>query len=135
MDVEVAARRWTDTWSRSWPIRDIEAIVSLYADDTVYRALAFREPDLGSEGVRDYLTREFGVEEDIECRFGEPLASGNQAAVEWWATWREHGQQLTYAGMTLLRFNEEGEVADHRDYTSYVEGRQPEPYAGWLDQG
>jgi hypothetical protein len=72
----------------------------------------------------------FGVEEQIECWFGEPIAAGDRAAVEWWATWMEDGQRLTLAGTTVLRFNSEGRVVDHRDYWNQVERREP-PFSGW----
>ncbi|HKG09637.1 MAG TPA: nuclear transport factor 2 family protein [Gaiellaceae bacterium] len=131
MDTEAAARRWRDTWQRAWPERDADAIVALYADSVPYRALAFREPDRGLAGVRGYLEREFGVEEDVECRFGEPVVSGDRAAVEWWASWVEDGTPLTLAGSTFLRFGADGRVIDHRDYWNQVERREP-PYDGWL---
>jgi hypothetical protein len=130
MDVEAAARHWAETWSRAWPERDVEAIVSMYADPVPYRALAFREPDMGLTAVRRYLEENFGIEEDIECWFGEPIAAGNRAAVEWWATWRERGQRLTLAGATVLLFDDDGKVVDHRDYWNQVERREP-PYPGW----
>jgi ketosteroid isomerase-like protein len=130
LDAEAAARRWRDTWKRAWPAKDVEAIVALYADEVPYRALAFREPDRGVAGVRRYLEREFGVEEEIECRFGEPVVGGDRAAVEWWASWVEEGKELTLAGGTFLHFNEEGFVVDHRDYWNEVPRREP-PFEGW----
>jgi hypothetical protein len=130
MDVEAAARRWVETWPRAWRERDVEAIVSLYADDAVYRALVFRAPDLGRPGVRRYLEENFGVEEEIECWFGEPVVGGDRAAVEWWATWIENSERLTLAGATLLRFGADGLVVDHRDYWNQVERRE-EPFGEW----
>jgi hypothetical protein len=130
MDVEVAARRWAEVWSSAWPARDTEAIAALYADDAVYRALAFREPDLSLAGVRRYLAENFAAESELECWFGEPVAAGNRAAVEWWGTWVERGERLTLAGATLLRFGVDGKVVDQRDYWNEVERREP-PYAGW----
>jgi hypothetical protein len=130
VDVEAAARRWAETWERAWRDRDVDAIASLYADDAVYRALAFREPDRGIAGVRRYLEENFGVEREIECWFGEPIAAGNRAAVEWWGTWIENGQRLTLAGTTVLRFDPNGQVVDHRDYWNQVERREP-PFEGW----
>jgi len=130
MDAETAARRWADTWSRAWPQRDVEAIAALYADTAAYRAPAFREPDLGLAGVRRYLNEQFTAEENIECRFGQPIVSGNQAAVEWWGSWTEQGQELSYAGVTVLHFDGQGQVVEHRDYYNYIERREP-PYAGW----
>ena len=130
MDAEAAARRWRDTWERAWPAKDVDAIVSLYADSVPYRALAFREADMGPAGVRRYLQREFGVEDEIECRFGEPVAGRSRAAVEWWASWVEDGQELTLAGATFLRFDSDGLVVDHRDYWNEVPRREP-PFSGW----
>jgi hypothetical protein len=130
MEAESAARTWAETWNRCWPAGDIEAIAGLYAEDALYRALVFREPDRGVAGVRRYLAENFAVEEDVECWFGEPVATGDRAAVEWWATWVENGQRLTLAGATILRFDDEGHVVDHRDYWNQVERREP-PFDGW----
>jgi SnoaL-like domain len=69
---------------------------------------------VGLAGVRRYLSQEFPVEQNIQCWFGEPIASSDRAAVEWWASWTEHGQELTYAGVTVLRFDEQGKVVEHR---------------------
>jgi len=130
VDATGAARRWAETWARAWPRRDAEAIVALYGDGATYRALAFREPDLGLEGVRRYLAENFRAETEVECRFGEPVASGERAAVEWWASWVEEGRTLTLAGTTILRFDADGKVVDHRDYWNETDGRLP-PYAAW----
>ncbi len=99
MDAETAARRWADTWSRAWPQRDAEAIAALYADTAAYRSPAFRQPYSGLAGVRRYLGENLPAEENIECWFGEPIASGDRAAVEWWGSWREQRQELTFAGV------------------------------------
>ena len=130
MDAEAAAHRWADTWSGAWPQRDAEAITALYADEAVYRSPAFRQPYSGLAGVRRYLGENFGAEENIECWFGEPIVSGDRAAVEWWGSWREQGQELTFAGVSVLRFDDQGKVVDHRDYDNHVERRQA-PYEGW----
>jgi hypothetical protein len=130
MDAETAARRWADTWSRAWPRRDAEAIVALYGDTVVYRSPAFRQPDLGLAGVRRYLSEQLPAEENIECRFGQPIVSGGRAAVEWWAGWTEQGQELTSAGVTVLRFDDQGQVVEHRDYDNHIERREP-PSSGW----
>ena len=104
--------------------------MELYDGTVEYRALVFREPELGRGGVRRYLEENFGVEEQIECRFGDPVVAGDRAAVEWWASWIENGEPLTLAGATFLRFDEDGLVVDHRDYWNEVKRREP-PFAGW----
>jgi len=130
MDVPSAASRWKETWERAWPDRDVDSIASLYAEEAEYRALAFREPDRGLAGVRRYLEENFAVEEEIQCWFGDPIVAGDRAAVEWWGSWIEQGRPLTLAGTTVLRFDEDGQVVDHRDYWNEVERREP-PHDGW----
>jgi hypothetical protein len=130
MDVEAAARRWADVWSLAWPAKEVEAIAALYSPEALYRALAFREPDRGLDGVRRYLRENFAVEDGIECRFGAPIVQGDRAAVEWWASWLENEQELTLAGATVLRFDADGRIVDHRDYWNDVDRREP-PYEGW----
>ena len=130
MDVMEAARRWATVWERAWPAKDVEAIVALYADEVHYRALVLREPEVGIAGVRAYLQRTFGEEDDVECRFGQPVAGGDRAAVEWWSRWTEAGADLTMAGVTILRFDADGMVVDHRDYWNQSDRREP-PFDGW----
>jgi ketosteroid isomerase-like protein len=130
VNTDDAARRWAAVWSQAWPARDVEAIVALYADEVQYRALAFREPDRGTAGVRAYLQQNFAVEQDVECRFGVPVAAAECAAVEWWASWEEDGQPVTMAGVSLVHFDENSLVADQRDYWNQEHCRES-PYPGW----
>ena len=126
MDALAAARRWAKTWERAWPRQDSEAIEALYADGAAYRSLAFGPPTT----VDRYLPAVFAKETEVECRFGEPVASGDRAAVEWWASWLEAGKPVTLAGVTMLRFDGEALVLDHRDYWNEVDRRE-RPYGGW----
>ena len=45
----------------------------------------------------------------IECWFGQPIVWGDRAAVEWWGSWTEQDQELTFAGVTVLRFDDKGQ--------------------------
>jgi hypothetical protein len=126
LNAEAAARRWAETWAVAWPRLEPGAIAALYADAHSYRALAFREPTT----VGPYLAENFAVESEVECWFGEPIASGGRAAIEWWGTWVETGTRLTLAGTTVLGFDGDGLVVDHRDYWNEVERRE-EPCGGW----
>jgi len=73
--------------------------------------------------------RAFGEEDLVQAWFGEPVVSGDRAAVEYWAILRGD-DELTIAGAAFLRFAPDGRVADHRDYWDERAGAQ-EPPAGW----
>jgi len=75
VDAAAAARRWADTWERAWPAADVAAIACLYAADAVFFTHPFRERQTPTE----YVEWAFGDQAAAECRFGQPLASGDRA--------------------------------------------------------
>jgi hypothetical protein len=101
-----------------------------FPDGRTHVVPLLEEPKRGAELRALGVRQQFAAEQNIECWFGRPIATGEWAAVEWWAAWTEGGRELTYAGMTLLRFDDEGQVVEHRDYDNHVERREP-PYGGW----
>ncbi len=125
MDVEGAARAWVEGWTRGWEDGDADLIGALYAEGAVYRSHPFREPE---RSARDYALRAFADEELVECRFGEPVADGDRAAVEYWAVLDAGGDEETLAGVSLLRFGPDGRVVEQRDYWSMQPGRTSPPF-------
>jgi len=90
VDVEAAARAWAEAWERGWAERDADAIGALYAPDAVYRSHPFREPE---RSAHDYAVRAFSDEEVADIRFGEPVVTGDRAAVEYWAVLAADGAE------------------------------------------
>ena len=130
MDTLALARRWRDAWAEAWPRRDVDAIAVLYRSGAAYRSHPLRD----ASTPRAYLERVFAEEEAIDCRFGDPLVAGDRAAVEWWASYREAGEDVTLAGTTVLRFGPDGLVSEHVDYWVEGSGRTP-PFPGWDGSG
>jgi ketosteroid isomerase-like protein len=128
-DVAAAARRWADVWARAWREHDVDAIATLYADEAVHRSAPFRDAGRGPEGVREYVEWAFADEERAETWFGEPVVTGDRAAVEWWAVSeaKEPGPIVTLAGASLIRFGADGLVREQYDYWNEQEGRREPP--------
>ena len=117
------------TWTSAWPRKaTLESIAALYADSVL------RLPRPGvprcADRAPDYLRRVFAEESDITCRFGEPVVSASPGRQSSGGELGRGRQTVTLAGVTMLRFDDEGKVVDHRDYWNQDEGRI-EPYAGW----
>ena len=120
----MAARRWVDVWSRAWPDADAAAIDSLYAQDAVFYSHPLRPPQC----PREYAEWVFGEQLHAECRFGEPIVSGDRAAVDWWGVITAHdGTVETVAGTSLLRFGLDGLVLEQRDAWGGEPGRRELP--------
>ena len=93
--------------------------------------IPFRDPLHGVAGVIEYTRWAFSSEQDVEFWFGEPLADGNRATVEYWAViLQQDGAISTLAGTVWLRFDDDGRVSEHRDYWTLEDGRRP-PYESW----
>jgi hypothetical protein len=123
-DTADAARRWVDVWSRAWPAADAEAIDVLYAREAVFYSHPFRD----RQGPKEYVEWAFADQKEAECRFGEPLVSGDRAAVDWWAVIVAPDDTVeSLAGTSLLRFDADGLVIEQRDAWASEPGRRVLP--------
>jgi ketosteroid isomerase-like protein len=119
-----AARHWAEVWTRAWPAADVEAIAALYAPEAVFYSHPFRDRQTPTE----YVEWAFADQPGAECRFGEPVAQGDRAAVDWWGViTAPDGSVQTVAGASLLRFDPEGRVVEQRDAWSEEAGRHELP--------
>jgi hypothetical protein len=127
VDTEAAARAWTDAWDRAWRAKDAAPLAAVYADDVVFRSHPFREPQSPLEYARCAFEEEG---EELELWWGEPLVSGDRAAVEYWAVLTENNELVSIAGIATLRFGPDGRVAEQHDYWASAPGRTV-PWASW----
>ena len=127
MDVEAAARAWSEAWTLSWRTLDADALVPVYAPGAVHRSHPFREPGDPIEYARWALGEEEG---EPEVWMGDPVVAGDRAVVEWWAVAIENGKLVSLAGASVLRFDEDGRVVEQSDYWGQGDGRRP-PWKGW----
>jgi ketosteroid isomerase-like protein len=126
----VTREEWLEGYARAWEEGDAEAAASLFTEDAVYRSHPFREAHVGTEGIRAYWTRATSTQEDVSVRYGDPVAAGDKLAVEWWATFRDDGEEVTLPGILLLRFAPDGRCEELREYWHLEDGRT-DPPDGW----
>jgi ketosteroid isomerase-like protein len=133
VETREAAQRWAKTWTDAWPVRDVDAIVALQAEDGDHWASMFR-PFRGRAGLRRYLEESFAEESrPAQVWFAEPHVDADAAAVEYWAVIYVKDQPMTISGCTVLRLDESGLVAEARDYSHVKEGHHSPP-AGVFEQ-
>jgi hypothetical protein len=129
MDAREGARRWARAWKDGWEALDPEPILACYAEHALLSTEPFREPYRGLDGVREYVTRVLGEEDDPRVWVGEPIVEGDRAAITWWASLREQGADATLAGTSVLRFDGAGLVVEQWDAWSGIDERRDPP--GW----
>lgn len=113
MDTRAAAERWRDVWARGWRAQEADDILALYALGAYFQSHPFRQ----RVAPADYIVPTLAEEGAAECDFGEPIVEGDRAAVEWSAQTRlKNGETERLAGVSLLRFNEQGLVVEQRDF-------------------
>jgi hypothetical protein len=113
VDTRAAARQWAETWERGWNERDAEAILALYAPSARWSQAPFG-PD---ETPRGYLERVFTEEVSAEASFEQPLVDGDRAAIVWRGdTKLADGGEEHLAGVSVLRFDDDGLVVEQRDF-------------------
>jgi hypothetical protein len=127
VETDTAARAWAETWHRAWHALDAELLRPLYTDRTVHRSHPFREPGSPIEYARWALAEEEGKP---EVWMGDPIVSGDRAAIEWWAVTVENGKEVSLAGTSIVRFDSAGKAVEQTDYWGTAEGRTP-PFEGW----
>jgi SnoaL-like protein len=114
------AERWIDAWFRAWTEHDPAALDGVYAPGPVQRSAPFREPIVPQE----YAAWAFADEVAVEVWFAEP----NGSACAWWAIVTDvAGTTATLAGVSVLRLDDSGLVADQRDYWHLEDGAHRPP--------
>ncbi len=126
-DARAAAARWAHVWKHAWEALDPEPVVALYAPDAVFSSEPFRDAYRGSTGVREYVERVFGEEEDVRVRVSTPIVDGDRASISWWASLREDGKDVTLAGTSVLRLGRDGLVVAQWDAWNAVTERREVP--------
>ena len=121
---------WVAAYGRAWEDGDPDAAVALFTDDAVYRSHTSREPNRGRDGIHAYWTEATSDQADVDVEFGQPIVAGRRVAVEWWATMRVGGEELTLPGCLVLRFDEDGLCEELREYWFVEPGHRPAP-DGW----
>lgn len=122
--------RWLERYGAAWRERDPEAVLKVFTEDAVYRSHPFRDPHVGHREIRSYWERAVGGQAELDLRFGRPIVADDRAAVEWWATYLDEGEEETLSGVLYLRFAADGRCCELREAWVTQPGRRA-AYDGW----
>ena len=121
---------WVETYRQAWEECDAEKAASIFTDDSSYRSFIFEEPHIGRDGVRSYWSEVTSTQAEVQVTMGRPIVDGPRAAVEFWTTMENSGEEVTLVGCLLLTFDHDGRCRSLSEYYEFAEGRL-DPPAAW----
>jgi hypothetical protein len=127
VDTRAAARAWIDAWTRAWHALDADLLAPIYTAEAMHHSHPFRDAGNPIEYARWAFAEEEG---EPELWMGDPVVDDDRAAIEWWAVIVENGKQVSLAGTSIIRFDEQGRAVEQTDYWGNADGRNP-PWNGW----
>lgn len=98
--------------------RDVEALVSLFAEQATLSKLGAQHQERGPEGARRFWTDYREVFDDIEATFTHTVSDDAGVALEWTSTGSlSGGHPFSYAGVSVL----EGDGTQLQGFRTYYD--------------
>jgi hypothetical protein len=112
--------RWLDAYGDAWERLDVDAFVSVFAEDALYYWGPFGEPLHGHDEIRARTAAALSRQTDVH--FGhEPLAitPDGRGICRWWVSARPPEEPSTIEedeGIFLVTFGDDGRCVDFREW-------------------
>ena len=122
----------------AWETRDADAVEKLFTPDGVYQSIPGVRAETfdGREAIHKYwydVTREQSKIHGVQ---GEPIVTGNRAAIEIWVTFRDPeyepkgNHMITLLETNVVTFVKGGLASKNVEYWNLIPGVHPPP-KGW----
>lgn len=129
---------WMAAYLDAWETRDADAVEKIFTPNAVYQSIpgVGSETFVGREAIHKYwfdVTRE---QSKIHAVQGEPIVTGNRAAIEIWVTFRDPeyepkgNHMITLLETNILTFVKGGLVSKNVEYWNIIPGVHAPP-KGW----
>lgn len=132
------ATKWMQGYLQAWETRDADAVVKLFTPHGVYQSIpgVSNQTFVGRKAIHKYwfdVTRPQSMIHGIQ---GQPIVSGNRAAIEIWVTFRDpvynpKGQHMiTLLETNVVTFVRSGLASKNVEYWNIIPGVHAPP-PGW----
>ena len=132
------ASTWMAAYLDAWETRDADAVEKLFTPNAVYQSIPGVGPETfeGREAIHKYwfdVTREQSKIHGVQ---GEPIVTGNRAAIEIWVTFRDPEYEpkgdhmITLLETNVVTFVKGGLASKNVEYWNLIPGVHAPP-KGW----
>ena len=132
------ATKWMQGYLQAWEARDADAVVRLFTPHGVYQSIpgVSNQTFVGRKAIHKYwfdVTRPQSMIHGIQ---GQPIVSGNRAAIEIWVTFRDPvynpkgKHMITLLETNVVTFVKSGLASKNVEYWNIIPGVHAPP-PGW----
>ena len=99
-----ALQEFIDRYNAAWNDHDVDAIVSMHTDDSVFENHTTGDVNIGKDAIATAITGIFGVFPDLSFEARSQYVRDDLVVQEWTATGThaESGKTATWDGMDIL---------------------------------
>ena len=132
------ATKWMQGYLEAWVTRDADAVVKLFTPHGVYQSIpgVSNQTFVGRKAIHKYwfdVTRPQSMIQGIQ---GQPIVSGDRAAIEIWVTFRDPvynpkgNHMITLLETNVVTFVKSGLASKNVEYWNIIPGVHSPP-PGW----
>ena len=132
------ATKWMQGYLQAWETRDANAVVKLFTPHGVYQSIpgVSNQTFVGRKAIHKYwfdVTRPQSMIQGIQ---GQPMVSGDRAAIEIWVTFRDPAynpkgnHMITLLETNVVTFVKSGLASKNVEYWNIIPGVHSPP-PGW----
>ena len=125
---EELTERFVDALHTLYADRDVEPLVTLFADDAKLSKLDEHHAAHGQDGARSFWQEYRAVFDDIEATFSKVVRGDGSVALEWESTGTlSGGGNFGYRGISVLDGGDDGHIHAFRTYYDTAAFRPSHP--------
>jgi SnoaL-like domain len=133
-----AATKWMEGYLHAWETRDADAVVKLFTVNGVYQSIPGvpNQTFVGRKAIHKYWVGVTRPQSMIHGIQGQPIVSGDRAAIEIWVTFRDPvynpkgKHMITLLETNVVTFVKSGLASKNVEYWNIIPGVHSPP-PGW----
>jgi hypothetical protein len=107
---------WGEEYAAAWNTHDVEALVAMFAPACRYTDVPYRMTWEGHDGLRKLFEVNMAFHPDYRLVRRGGFHDDQHYALEWTISGTVSGQEVSYPGVSVGAFDDQGLIVENRDY-------------------
>ncbi len=110
---------WLNLYGKAWETLDPDAIIEIFAEDSLYYKTPFAAPFKGREGIHHYwTTNALATQKDVNFGYDSATVSKETGLAHWWAIFTivATGEKVEIDGYLMANFDSNAQCTCFREW-------------------